>query len=219
MHNKEALTDLDDEVLFQLPAQLINIQKVQITADHTTFWKYTAERVRDFDFTETPISGDVVEHFETAVSLVLVRSNATTDEHVRKIVQKSDAVASYLVYPVLEGVAKRYCHEYVSEDGAVKEGKTVVTYCGDKEFGDEINQVGYLLHHIENVAGSDALREELYKMRVGVREFYDTDENEEYGVINGFRNSWLHGEDEAKAEYGTILSYTALLLWAMMLEK
>ncbi|MFK8215591.1 hypothetical protein [Haloferax volcanii] len=217
--NKEAIRGLKDEVSFSLPVQLMNIQKVQISSDHTTYWEYTVERVNGHKFTGYPITPDDIRQFETVISLVLVTKTSVEDRNMRTVLQNSDSIASYLAYPTLEGIAKRYCNEYVTEAGVVKKGKKVNTYRGERSHGDRVNNFGYLLYHIETVAGSPDLQQELQEMRAQVSDFYNWDEDEVYGRLAGFRNSWLHGESYAKAEYGTLICYTALLLWAMMLEK
>ncbi|MBS8120788.1 hypothetical protein [Haloferax volcanii] len=128
-------------------------------------------------------------------------------------------IASYVAYPVLEGIAKRYCHEYIHENGTVKEGKSIHTYDPVVRAGEQVNNIGWILSHIENVAGSPELKEEMRQMRIQVADFYSCGENQVYGTIAGYRNTWLHGEEVAIAEYGTLMNYISLLLWAMMFEK
>lgn len=57
------IEDLSDEAIFQLPKNLTNIQKVQITSDHYGFWRYTLECAYEHNFSEFPITEEVIKQY------------------------------------------------------------------------------------------------------------------------------------------------------------
>lgn len=141
-----------------------------------------------------------------------------------RVIEDGATIASYIAYPVFEGLIKSICRDDFYPDGTVKSGRTVqILPPGESVTGDEsetiqVNKLGDLLWHFEQTVAANGLSERMRTMRQKVADFYDWDQEDVYGNdgLSGLRNRWLHGQELARAEFGTVMNYVALLIWGVL---
>lgn len=100
-------------------------------------------------------------------------------------------------------------------DGEVKPRRTDLNYSGnDYTGGDECNNIGHLLWHLDQKVADDTLRNRLKYFRDEFRDFYtDTERGKEYDRLSDIRSTALHGEAEVQGEFGMLLNLMSLIVW------
>jgi hypothetical protein len=237
---RELLTTLDDslpdverlslETLAKLPIELMDILKIQVTPDHRKFWKWTYWILEDVNEQHSLFPHGLVENLETlfrlsACSPIPSRihigaphpNQAAWDSkgHESHMIYRAKHIAAYLSFPLLEGVLKSVCCDYIEMNGDIKQGKQIKQFSGGYS-----NSVCYricdLLTHLEEEYAGAQLKNNLQEMRIKIGDFYHRNPNKVYKLIDDWRNASLHGQNAPDAEYGTILNLICLIIWAEM---
>jgi hypothetical protein len=218
---------LPQEDLLALPVELMELLKVGVTRDHIAYWERAyrdLRRVRD----KVGISSEMLESLELLVR-ISIRSPAASggslpsgrehapigywsqEAHTDVIIGRSEVVAAYLSYPVLEHFVKWACEEDINLDGTIKQGKTIERFNGDPHT-NRCSRIGHLLNHLELEIAGEELRKDMEQIREKIGEFYRHPDDHIYGFIDNKRNRISHGEGIAVAEYGTILNLISLII-------
>lgn len=132
----------------------------------------------------------------------------------RQWIQGSQTALGYLAFPLLEGIVKKHCSEYVSLSGEVREpfevpgrdSGRVKTYAVGR-ICSSLRDLLWLLH--AQVA-SEELRSDLDEQRAHLAAFSDQDQGG-FQVLYQWRNDSLHGGASLTTIGGTVLN-TALLI-------
>lgn len=210
--------------LISLSLELLDILKIQITHDHLKLWEETAYVLSTLDSDETPVNDDVARNIEilTRLGLADISGNSapfwewSDNGHTSNILKNSHIIASYMAYPTLEGLVKSLCSDNINMDGTIKSG-TIVTNLGGPDYqagtnNDEVHALRDILYHLEE-SGDVVLSQRMEKARENIADFYDISSDEVYGFIYDRRNTTLHGEAEAGADFGIALTLVSLLVW------
>lgn len=226
----ESLPDMEQLSLYslsRLPIELMNILKVQVTSDHQEFWKWSFWVLRDINEDKSIFPEGIVDDLEILFRLstcspisprtiMFARHPKYADwnqqGHEAYTTYRSKHIAAYLSYPLLEGIIKSVCNEYINMDGTVKCGKQIKRYSGSYS-GRPCYRLRDLLTHLEEEYADDEFEANLEQMRVMIGDFYHKNPNKIYSLIDDWRNTSLHGQEAPDAEYGTILNLLCLIIW------
>lgn len=223
------IEELSIETLTKLPIELMNILKVQLSPDHREYWKLTYLILEDTNEQDSLFPSGLVNDLETLFRLsscVPIPSHvheggphpeqAAWDRkgHESHTIYRAKHIAAYLSFPLLEGLIKSVCSDYIEMDGSIKQGQKIKQYYGGYNDGNYCNRLRDLLTHLEEEYADLQLRSNLKDLRNYVGDFYDCNPNKVYKLIDNWRNTSLHGENAPDAEYGTILNLICLIIWS-----
>lgn len=224
------IEQLSLETLAKLPIGLMDILKIQVTPDHRAFWKWTYWILEDINEENSLFPTELVENLETLFRLSActpIPSHIHTGGphpnqaawnrkgHESHTIYRAKHIAAYLSFPLLEGVLKSVCSDYIEMNGEIKQGKQIKQFSGGYENG-VCYRICDLLTHLEEEYANAKFKEDLKEMRVKIGEFHHQNPNNVYKLIDGWRNASLHGQNAPDAEYGTILNLICLIIWFEM---
>lgn len=211
-----------------LPVGLTDTLKVQLTHDHYALWEYTGELLLQMNSGGSPFIDGLVSNCETAYRCMLYFHTEFpprgvdewgTEYNRNHILQESSRLARYLIFPTVEGMLKSLSRRDIKQDGEVRDGRQVARYPEDRAPygpGEEVNNLGHLLYHLENEVAVQPLNDYLEEFRDKVWDFFKLNDEDEIDGVYGFladqRNSVLHGEYRALAESGIMLNLLSLLI-------
>lgn len=215
-------------MLLRIPLSMSESLKVNLSDDHRTYWIHTVETL--YSQAAATFHIDTIDQLKWLIALMSPPLAGFEGQHpkwsdgwcAQEVLRNGNTLASYLAYPVLEGVIKSICDDDFYPDGTIKSGRTVsILPPGSSRTGDgekRVSSLGDLLWHVENQVADGDLPELMVEMRKRVADFYGWPEDEVYGRggLGGLRNSMAHGEEQAKAEYGVIMNYISLLSWGVL---
>lgn len=217
------IESLPVEDLALLPISLLNILKIQITHDHMALWEETAYVLSKLTTEKTPVDETIARKIEMVTRLVLAPVQAGSaafwewneNGHVNNVLFNSHRIASYVTYPLLEGVIKNLS-DGIELDGTVKSGYKITNLSGENyqacTSNEQISALRDLLYHVEE-SGDEKLSQKMRSARSMISDFYQDGCGEEYGLLYDKRNRTLHGEAEAQADVGIPLTMISLLIW------
>ncbi|MBL5919819.1 hypothetical protein I7V28_01550 [Lelliottia amnigena] len=179
-----------------------------VDKDHENVWGWCAEFVK---FLRICSRSHFVEPF---MDLFLTCSYAACMPTVRrhgfitKYLDDSHLHLSYLAMPLLEGVAKSFCAEFVAMNGDVKKPFKKLKGEYYKE-NKRCSSIGDLLLLVEEIADSD-LKQDIIRLN-GIVESYNPGYMA-YETIRDWRNSSLHGSQSYRTIAGITLNYSLVII-------
>jgi hypothetical protein len=121
-----------------------------------------------------------------------------------------------MAFPTLEGITKCLMKRDITLDGTVRQGRRIISYSGDDYTGGcQVNDLGHLLWNLEQAVADDTLQSRMEDFRNFIESFFQLEDNSSlggYGFLSNHRNSSLHGQMQARAEFGILLNLISLLL-------
>jgi hypothetical protein len=154
--------------------------------------------------------------------LVLCDAGSPAGTRKEKILFKTNFIAGYVAYPILEGLLKRLCSDDLEGDGTVKAANTVYDLSNEEYYneGDKCNSLTEILYHFETEIADDFLSGELERHRKYIAKFGDeTSQDTAYGLIYDWRNSIVHGQNQADVQYGISLNIICMIVWHYIEEN
>lgn len=231
---RECLVTLRDDIppmeelpmtdLARIPILLTRILQVQRLADHDAVWQKAAGHLIKQNSDNKPLHDPLVRNFESLVR-ALLSSGWSIDPteslewdsqgNERFVVNNSSLFARYMAYPTLEGMIKSLSRRDIDMDGSIRSGRKVLRYDGIDHYpgGDECSHLGHLLWHLEKGVAKDPLKSRLEDFRNEYAEFFDISPKLVYGDLYNNRNTTLHGELKARAEFGMLLNLMSLVIF------
>lgn len=210
-----------------LPVGLTYLLQIQLTKDNIEHWKITYEMLLEMNDEHDLIPPDLVENFRLLIDLIVhgdsIQSFDEIEIHKKNILRQSKLLATYVGYPTLEGFVKVVCSDDINIDGTLTSGGRI-RRLGPRNKHDyyerpaqhRCSNLGALLWYLETrVAGKDSMAK-MKSMRQEIAELYETEVDEVYGMLRDFRNRSLHGQNQAKREYGVILNLICLVVWMII---
>lgn len=132
----------------------------------------------------------------------------------REWIQRSQIALGYLAFPLLEGIVKRHCSEYVSMSGEVQQPFEVPGSGSGQSrkylVGRICSSLRDLLWLLHAEVASQELRSDLDEQRAHLAAFSDLDQGG-FQVLYQWRNDSLHGGASLTTIGGTVLN-TAFLI-------
>ncbi len=206
-----------------------------IDEDHLLFWSWCGELLAGPHWTY--FGKDKREDFELRELLSLavhatLSSRAVTGDrgplltmnvHLRELAAYGPSqLLTYLSFPVLEGILKKECRQYVDHAGTVlnpfqvpgRTGGNHVQYvtassgAGRKTECRSLRDLLWLLH--EKVA-SPGLKDDLDTIGEHIRDSFATPTEGGFGVLYRWRNSSAHGSESLETVGGTVLSVALVI--------
>lgn len=219
------VSDLPMEDLAWLPIGLTDILRVQRGPDHDALWKTTANCLPHLNSGNNLFPEQLAQNFETIVRVMLCSDWETdssndddwSDEANRAHLQdRASLLARYLAFPTLEGMTKCLMKRDITIDGDVRPGQEVLSYSGDDYTeGDKVSVLGHLLWHLEQSVADNILQSRMAELRSSIKSFLKLEDESilgAYGFLSNQRNSILHGDIQAKIQFGIVLNVLCLLL-------
>lgn len=207
---------LETETYLALSVELTNLLQVAITDDHIGFWKWTYDLATYMNESKEPlVSGDIWHNISTVFEMVLCNPSVPANSMEGRVLSKTDFIAGYAAYPVLEGFLKRLSSEDIGGDGTIKQDERVYNYSDGSYYkkGDQCSNLTDILVHYEEQIANDVLRVFLEVNRQYIAKFGEVDEDHAYGLISEWRNSMLHGQNQADVQFGITLNIICLIIW------
>jgi len=140
-------------------------------------------------------------------------SGRLLDVHAQAWTRGSHTALAYLAFPMLEGVTKRHCSDFVQMDGrAIQTWNALRTDGGTRAYqpGQRCSSLWDLLELLRGTVASDELRGDLTQLEAHLATFSD-DGSPGFKVLYDWRNGSLHGASLNSTVGGTVLN-TALLI-------
>jgi hypothetical protein len=216
---------MDD--LAWLPIGVTRILKIQRVPDHDALWIEAAKILEQLNSSEQLLPEKLMRNIMTIIRAVLA-STWTTNDHdsddwststnQNSVLQEASVLARYMAFPTVEGVVKSLCLHDIKMSGDVRPGRRVLCYSGSDylgDDGDEVNDLGHLLWHLEQDAAEEPLQTRMKEFRAAVEDFFRISASDDigaYGYFSNRRNTTLHGEARARAESGILLNLLSLLI-------
>lgn len=219
-----SITQLPLEDLTQMPIGLARILKIQRTHDHDRLWAFVADLLSALNRNNDPLHDQLVQNIELLTHAVHggqweiyshFPSRGTSQSSQQYILNEAAILARYMIYPTIEGVIKSLCRKDIKMDGIVRSGRIILRYDSSDPYaeGDRCNNIGHLLWHLEQEAGDGVLCSRMSSFREAYAEFFEEVQTDRvYGHITQDRNTSLHGEERARAEFGMLLNLVALII-------
>lgn len=221
-----SIRHLPPHLLKWLAVKLTEVLKTNYCKDQTEYWWFTYEYSKAHSEYYDLFPKGLIDNFELLIRLVLADPIGKMGGKPNKILSESKTLASYLAFPTLEGFAKIACRYDINMDGEIKDGKKIRELTSDprryeyqtsEDDNDICSNLGQLLWHLETVVSSPQNRILYKEMRRATGDLFDISEDEIYGYFNDQRNNSLHGRSRARQEYGAMLNYICLVIWATLL--
>lgn len=142
------------------------------------------------------------------------------DIHTQAWKRGSHTALAYLAFPMLEGVTKRHCSDFVQMDGrtiqawnAPRDGGGTHTY----QPGQVCSSLWKLLELLRSTVASDELRGDLTELETHLATFSD-DGSPGFKVLYDWRNGSLHGASLNSTVGGTVLNTASLIALSQLRE-
>lgn len=180
-----------------------------IHEDHQVFWSWCGEVLCGdpeayFDHHEF----DLRELMTMCCRGSLARRSETLEHNANEWLQRTDTAVAYLTFPLLEGLLKKSCGDFVTPSGDVLrnfDGK-----CRTYKAGGRCSSLRDLLELFSNEVASEDARRDLIEQKTHLLGFANPGEDG-FDVLYRWRNSSLHGQTGFPTIAGTVLN-TAFLV-------
>ncbi len=225
--NREDLPEvsgLSIEDLGRLPIELVRLMKIQRTPDHDAVWKEAAFVIKEVTQEDDPVYEELVENVELLVRAILADPwgsiggefgwNERSNQEF--VLNNASLLARYMAFPTLEGIVKSLCRKDIEKNGTVRPGRVILGYGSIDHYSgnEQCNNIGHLLWHLEQDAADEPLSSRMQQFREAYAEFFsNVPSNRVYGHLAKNRNTVLHGEKRAQAEFGMLLNLISLIIF------
>jgi len=214
--------------LFHLPSLLTRLANAQVTYDHYHYWAWTAEVFKKTNRDENYLGKDIEQLFlltvdfavggltTVPVSMSLLRENKKIEQlvspHASRAMLHSYRAATQLSHPLLEGLLRRLCSDFVDVDGKIKSGKKILRMNDSEQKGGRANNLGDLLYHFENRVAKDETARALKSIRSEMNRYSTSRVG--YSIVNSWRHPHSHGGERFSGpEHAVLLNIACQLFW------
>jgi hypothetical protein len=202
----------------ELCAALVGLTKVLIfprlntliASDHIYFWAWCAEIILSDGNYFSIQEREIRELLSTVVRALIDDSNSSY------LADKRHLIASYLAFPLLEGLLKKKCSAFVDSNGQVQAPFTVTREDGsqrryEQRNNSRCNSLGDLLYLLKYTILSNT--SELYKVLDGLAKHVRSldPSMDPLMKIYNWRNTSLHGSDSFATIGGILLNFSIAL--------
>ncbi len=239
--NRIPFHELPVRLLQRLPVYLVRQFEIQVEVDSRFYWALTHDVFR---YLEPKARWPLHDSFEVLMASVLAHLGQapstpeadTLNRVLREVVppevqdlaRANTAVAMFLSYPIVEGLAKHHLRDYLDVDGRVKQA----LQAGPESFKTTdrpVSNLGRLLRGLQAAAGPTLHRPDLERdladfrveaEAVGRRGGVSFGQNpgDAWDWIYGLRNDLLHGATRSPFRSGLLTNLACLLLWHSVSE-
>lgn len=147
-------------------------------------------------------------------------SNRLLDVHAQAWMLGSHTALAFLAFPMLEGVTKRHCSDFVQMDGrAIQTWKALQADGNTRTYqpGRTCSSLWSLLELLRSTVASDELRGDLTQLEAHFATFSD-DGSPGFKVLYDWRNGSLHGASLNSTVGGTVLNMAILIALSSLRE-
>ncbi|HHD2754425.1 TPA: hypothetical protein ACOTG0_003280 [Clostridium perfringens] len=214
---------------------LLNDMNTIISQDHQWFWAWVGEIVnnRNINYFNKENEREIKELFSICIRSTLAgiekpprnyeealerfnyRKEHPLEHNLNEINMNKSLILSYISFPLLEGILKKYCNEYVLLSGKVIKNFKVVRGRRNSRLykkGEHINSIRDLLLLVIQIAGDMQLVEDLNIVLEHIAMLNKENTNDPCKIIYDWRNSSLHGETSYSTIGGTILNIAIIII-------
>lgn len=186
-----------------------------IDRDHYLLWAWLAELIMQ-DRTYFPYEEhEIKELFDCTFRIALSQRANNSDFQTNYIITQKHLVLTHLSMPLLEGLLKKLCKNFVTYNGRViKEFKISEKNKIDKfknyAVGKQCSSIRALLHlHYDNISNPE-FKNDLTNIKEKISRLDNCKDG--FDIIGEWRNSSLHGEMSISSIGGTIICLITLLI-------
>lgn len=206
-----------------------------ISEDHQWFWAWIGEIVNDrnINYFNKENEREIKELFSICIRSTLAgiekpprdheealerfnyRREYPLENNLNELNLNKSLILSYISFPLLEGILKKFCNEYVLLSGKVIKDFKVVRGSGYNKFyrnGESINSIQDLLLLAIQIVGDIHLVEDLNIILEHIARLDKGNTNDPCKIIYNWRNSSLHGETNYSTIGGTILNIAIIII-------
>lgn len=199
-----------------------------IDLDHYLYWSWAGELLLEPSRgIFSPEENELRALFEVAIRSAMAsvrgssgdpRTDRQMDEvrrlitpfHQQQLMENNHLILAYLSLPLLEGMLKKACSDYVAMDGTVLQEFEGAK--GTYETGNRCSRMKDMLVLARTLSPSESLRNDLEAVGAHLTQFQVSDEDAEpFAVIGDWRNESLHGETTHPTIGGTVLTLAILV--------
>lgn len=214
---------------------LLSGMNTMISEDHQWFWSWIGEIVsgRDINYFNNENEREIKELFSICIRSTLAgiekppsnshealqrfnyRIEHPIEHNLNEIYMNMSLVLSYISFPLLEGILKKFSEEYVLLSGKViKEFKVVRGNGFNKLYtkGDHINSIQDLLLLVIQIVGDKRVVGDLQIILEHIKGLDKENPNDPCKIIYNWRNSSLHGQTSYSTIGGTILNIAIIII-------
>lgn len=211
---------------------LLKSMNTVVDWDHQFFWAWIGEVVNSkyINYFSQEDEREIQELFSVCIRSTLAgienpkrnyeealtyRKNHPIEHNLNEVKNNMQLVLSYISFPLLEGVLKKYCKEYVSLSGKVVKKFDILRGSNYKKIykvGDSINSIQDLLLLVIQIVGDKSLVRDLKNMLDHIKGLNQQNSNDPCKIIYDWRNSSLHGETNYFTIGGTILNIAIIII-------
>lgn len=206
-----------------------------ISEDHQWFWAWIGEIVnnRNINYFNKENEREIKELFSICIRSTLAgiekpprshyeslerfnyRKAHPLEHNLNELNMNKSLILSYISFPLLEGILKKFCNEYVLLSGKVIRNFKVVRGSGYNKLyknGESINSIQDLLLLVIQIVGDIHLVEDLNIILEHIAMLDKENTNDPCKIIYNWRNSSLHGETSYSTIGGTILNIVIIII-------
>ena len=157
------------------------------TTDFLLYWSWCAQLLRTKPSFWQPC-GDLEDLMDLVMASVLAEPEKVACIHARRVANAKWRVMAYLAFPLLEGILKMVCKEFVSKDGEVL--KPFFSYKKGGQCSSVSDMLQLYVNDIANEKPKNAITSILFNIK-------EKDAKKRFGcqVLYSWRNDMLHGSD------------------------
>jgi hypothetical protein len=198
-----------------------------IDLDHQEMWAWVAEvLIRGRQIMQGADERELRRLFETTSHAVVAgasdseeardrhrKSVWALEHHSQEVLIRTHEMLPYLGFPLLEGVLRRACSDYVTLDGFIIKSFSVPRWANGPSRlyseRDRCTNLGHVLRLLCSTVAGPELRSDLASILTHIAELSGKDGID---TLAGWRNTSLHGEASLPTIGGTLLNLSILVI-------
>lgn len=224
----------------RLPAKFTKLLQISINRDNRLFWAWVAEIVDEVT-PDIPLFNqllDVRSEFSLLIRLMLLepmrepvtRSDEQindiykmiVDRHSQEVLSRSHTIASYLAFPILEGLCRALFPNHISPNGRALQKFAITRDNGtQRTFGinDRVNRIHDVLYMVEQLYGEKKLQYALRYFKKEMESVYTkrysahvhTTQQHGYEIIDEWRNELSHGTKFTSRRFAVLINLMCMI--------
>jgi hypothetical protein len=222
---------LSHDFLLKFPIELTRLMRIRpTTLDHQHYWAWTGQVLRNSSIDEEVLDFQLIDSIMSLINLLLVtdsplngqnKINRIADiamsKHLKSVKDNSLSIAAFNSYPVLEGMLKQICDDVIKPNGDIRQGERLHGVHHDYVEDDRCSSLRDLCNHTEKHAVEPHVQSVISELRERIEHFSDEDHG--YEIIDGWRNSLLHGQTTFDIQAGILMNFICALIWGEIDEQ
>lgn len=182
-----------------------------INQDHKLFWAWAGELNEQQEYLRN--NDNLKKLFSTCIRLTLAQRTENIEHNLEQISNETFLILSHISFPLLEGILKMHCHEYVSMSGKVMKKFKIEKKPNPRTYnqGKIISSIEDLIHLLIQKVADKKLKGQIKQILQHIENIQEEEKKGEK-IIYDWRNSSLHGNISYQTIGGIILNISILIM-------